>query len=402
VNNKFINPRSKLVVLVNNHLVDESSSEQEHSASAGTSSADSNQESTWQPEHHHDYTPMPPVRGFWESRLVKSSQIYRAALYVLSVITVIIFLWIVILYVPRYINYGASITAINRATAEASFRNSLVTAIVGLSVLGGLYYTARNLRLSQSGQLTDRFSKAVEQLGNPDINVRMGGLYALERVARDSGRDAATVTEVLIRFIRNRTIPEQPDESLKVADDVNVALKAIGRRPGVDQEFDRLDLSHLTINGASLEFANLKDANLCYVSAVRVNFGAASLKAAEFGFADARRSFFTNADIRKCSFYNTDLRYSFFSNAKLDYVDFRNADLRHTIFGGSGERNLPLRFANMKGARLDGAKFKNVDLRTVVGITQEQIDTAILDPQTILPPELLSRVAQTQTQDDPN
>ena len=46
------------------------------------------------------------------------------------------------------------------------------------------------LRISQEGQITERFTKAIDQLGNKDsLAVRVGGIYALERIARDSERD---------------------------------------------------------------------------------------------------------------------------------------------------------------------------------------------------------------------
>ena len=34
--------------------------------------------------------------------------------------------------------------------------------------------------------MTDRYTKAIEQLGSDKLDVRIGGIYALERVARDS------------------------------------------------------------------------------------------------------------------------------------------------------------------------------------------------------------------------
>ena len=60
---------------------------------------------------------------------------------------------------------------------------------------------AQSLRteLTEQGQVTDRYTKAIEQLGSDKLDVRIGGIYALERVARDSARDHPTVMEVLDR-----------------------------------------------------------------------------------------------------------------------------------------------------------------------------------------------------------
>ncbi len=53
----------------------------------------------------------------------------------------------------------------------------------------------RTYELTEQGQATDRYIKAIEQLGSDKLDVRIGGIYALERVARDSARDHPTVME---------------------------------------------------------------------------------------------------------------------------------------------------------------------------------------------------------------
>jgi hypothetical protein len=46
-----------------------------------------------------------------------------------------------------------------RAAAEASTRTGLIAGLVGLAALGGLVVTARTYRLTQQGQITDRYTK---------------------------------------------------------------------------------------------------------------------------------------------------------------------------------------------------------------------------------------------------
>jgi hypothetical protein len=46
--------------------------------------------------------------------------------------------------------------------------------------------TRRAIELTEQGQVADRYSKAIEQLGSDKgLDVRIGGIYALERIARD-------------------------------------------------------------------------------------------------------------------------------------------------------------------------------------------------------------------------
>jgi hypothetical protein len=52
--------------------------------------------------------------------------------------------------------------------------------------------------------VTARCTKAIEQLGSDRLDVRVGGIYALERIAHDSPRDHLAVLEVLAAFIREQ------------------------------------------------------------------------------------------------------------------------------------------------------------------------------------------------------
>jgi len=90
-------------------------------------------------------------------------------------------------------------------TARDAARGRLLTLGAGLFAAGALLFTARNFVLSREGQMTDRYTKAIEQLGSDKLDVRIGGIYALERIARDSKKDHPTVMEVLTAFIREHS-----------------------------------------------------------------------------------------------------------------------------------------------------------------------------------------------------
>jgi hypothetical protein len=164
-------------------------------------------------------------------------------------------------------------------TAVDNARGRLLTLGAGLVATGALVFTARNFNLlrrnseradqwqqrthelTEQGQVTDRYTKAIEQFGSDKLDVRIGGIYALERVARDSGRDQPTVVEVLAAFIREhsrelwpRSGPDDDDDEdlgRLTRPDVQAAATVLGRR---DRERDvrRIDLS-----GANLPRADL-------------------------------------------------------------------------------------------------------------------------------------------------
>ncbi|MFC4010843.1 hypothetical protein ACFOY2_26685 [Nonomuraea purpurea] len=77
-------------------------------------------------------------------------------------------------------------------------------------------YTAQSLDASrqaqhtaEQGQIADRYTKAVEQIGSGTLDVRLGGMCALERLAQDSPRDHQTVYDVLTAFIREHEALKQ-------------------------------------------------------------------------------------------------------------------------------------------------------------------------------------------------
>ncbi|GAA4192289.1 hypothetical protein GCM10023074_11790 [Microbispora amethystogenes] len=84
-------------------------------------------------------------------------------------------------------------TASERVEALNAARHTLIQAATGLVVIGGvaftalgLWYTARTVETARESQITDRYTKAVEQLGSTKQDVRLGGIYALQRLAADS------------------------------------------------------------------------------------------------------------------------------------------------------------------------------------------------------------------------
>ena len=153
-------------------------------------------------------------------------------------------------------------------TARDAARGRLLTLAAGLFAVGALVYTARNYSLSREAQVTDRYTKAIEQLGSKELDVRIGGIYALERVARDSARDHPTVMEVLTAFIREHSREPWPpphpggfEEEQLTRPDVQAAITVVGRR-NAERDIQLIDLTGANLTGANLTGANLSGADL--------------------------------------------------------------------------------------------------------------------------------------------
>jgi len=63
-------------------------------------------------------------------------------------------------------------------------------------------------------QVTERFTRAIDQLGSEKLDVRIGAVYALEQIARDSAELHWPITEVLKAYLREHA---QPGRDLEAA-----------------------------------------------------------------------------------------------------------------------------------------------------------------------------------------
>ena len=59
-------------------------------------------------------------------------------------------------------------------------------------------------------RITELYTKAVEQLGNDKAPVRLGGLYALERLAQDNPAHRQTIVNVICAYLRMPFSPAAP------------------------------------------------------------------------------------------------------------------------------------------------------------------------------------------------
>jgi hypothetical protein len=168
------------------------------------------------------------------------------------------------------------------AKLESDTQTTLVQAVGGLALFWGLFFTAKTWRTTQEGQITDRFTKAIAQLGEqgPEkLAVRLGGIYALERIARDSERDHWPIMEILTAYVREnapwkeeeqRSTEEispcetQPTQSFqsppKLTTDIQAILTVLGRcaRTFGKGKGQHLDLRRTALRGADLRGAHLE------------------------------------------------------------------------------------------------------------------------------------------------
>jgi hypothetical protein len=218
------------------------------------------------------------------------------------------------------------------------------------------------LRNAQQGQITDRYTQAIEQLSSGKPEVRLGGIYALERLMTDSMRDRRTILEVLSSYVRVHAQDPPPvgSDKTRLAVDAEAALTVVSRHDGTTRENDtfHLDLANVDFHGKNLSFARLEFA---------------SLRDADLRGADLRGAHLRDADmavviLRDADLTFADLRDAGLTAANLHSVNLTLADLRRVSLVGAD-----LRDANLRGADLRDVDLRGADLRGVRGMTADTV-----------------------------
>jgi hypothetical protein len=154
------------------------------------------------------------------------------------------------------------------------------------------------------GQVTDRYTKAIEQLGSDKIDVRTGGIYALERIAHDSAKDHPVVMEMLTAFIREHSREQWPPPGHQgqtrrwTRRDVQAAVTVIGRRDAKHDIPGRsLDLYYANLTRASIVGANLRRAILRRVELTGADLSGAILAETDLIDVNLHDANLTGADL---------------------------------------------------------------------------------------------------------
>jgi hypothetical protein len=287
---------------------------------------------------------------------------------------------------------GGTVRALDgkeRADAINTVRQIVLTTVGGAAVLLSLLFTARTYFLTRRGQVADRYTKAIEQLGSGSADVRIGGIYGLERIMDHSPADHGTVVEVLAAFVREHAAydpyaqPDLSDAEEVPRADVQAALTVLGRRP-IRSERRRLDLRGSDLRGANLEAARLNGANLGGVWLDGANLRGTAMEHTYLG-GGARLQ---HANLYRARLGGADMHRTRLNGANLFEAGLERTNLEGARLNGANLVGARLEHANLKHAELKAAHLGGVDLAKTEGLTVGQLDAAELDGSTKLPPGL--------------
>jgi hypothetical protein len=266
----------------------------------------------------------------------------------LALLTFLLLLWLI----PQWQVSGLQLSPKDRLLMANALRDTWATIFAALFFASACYFTWRHVdaigktvvaaerttaaaeksaAISSERHITERFVRVMELLGDEKLEVRLGGIYALERIARDSPNDQTAVTEVFATYIREHaTWNREAATAPRLRSDIQAILTVLGRRTWASREDESLDLHATALATAYLPFARLQ------------------------------RAFLYEADLRGAMLYNADLRGAW------------------------------LWKAHLHNAILEGAHLEGADLTAAEGLTWEQLEQAHLDKTTKIPDYLRS------------
>ncbi|MGW2235203.1 pentapeptide repeat-containing protein [Streptomyces sp. NPDC001759] len=355
----------------------------------------------------------------------------------LAALAVIVLLGVVLLVLPGLIVdhdlAGGHLAAADRLNAVNNVRTTLLQTVGGAVVLFGAYATWRQLRVSQDGlnatregNITDRFSRAVDQLGSDKLDVRIGGIYALWRIADHSDRDREAVVSIMAAYLRTH-LPWPPQEPAVPAVDVSInsvppletraadaqtALTCLGvlyqeRRPewlNVSlTDLRRADCDGLWLHGVNFDGACMEAASVYQVNLSKASLIAANLRHAELGTSILHRVRCLQADLRGARLVKADLRSADFSGADLREANLRKTRAQGAVFAGADLRLADLRGcdltdADLREARLEGALASDLTIWPT-GFDAQTAGVVVtadpgIEPDNLLPAAALTRRVQ--------
>jgi len=245
-------------------------------------------------------------------------------------------------------------------------------------------------------RITESYSKAVEQLASDKVELRLGGIYTLERVSRESPNDYRTVMETLTAFVRERARWKEPEVDAAVlihepSTDIAAVLAILVRRPaaGLDRERSEgwsLDLRGVDLRGgADLEAVHLAGAYL-------------------WG-AHLEGAYLLEAHLEGAHLEGMHLEGANLTDAHFEGAQLKEAHLEGAMCGGAHLERAHLWGAHLEGANLVEAHFNGANLvdahfdeRTRLGdahleganlvgttVSQKQLESAFGDAATQLP-----------------
>lgn len=243
-------------------------------------------------------------------------------------------------------------------------------------------------------RLNDLYIQAVEQLGSDKAPVRLGGLYALQRLGRNTPEQRETILNVICAYlrmpfpeladlpddapfeeqVRHRQLVEAQAQEQQVRLTAQRILRSHRRRTDPDQfwQTSTIDLSEANLAGAILSGTDLVGADLIGTNLFGADLAESILTGADLTTANLRAATLSRADLAQANLTSADLSQTDMSDSNLPRADLTDANLSHANLAHANLTEADMKRAdlteatmtctNMTRARVPGNAWRRADL----------------------------------------
>jgi uncharacterized protein YjbI with pentapeptide repeats len=302
------------------------------------------------------------------------------SVFVLAVVAVAGVSALVIRFAPPWLVSTSGLTGAARLNELSRVRIALIVLVIGALAAAVVLYLSRTAARErreeiQERELTERFMRAVDQLGHPALDVRLGGIYSLERLARESPENHGPIIEILAAFVREHAPwpPRAGDGRRRPGTDVQAAVTILGRRAVEQDAGTQISLTHTalagaTLTGAHLERALLSGANLEGADLFKANLNAADLEGANLRnagllLANLNDTVLWGANVEGARLYGANLEGAALKGANLKGAGLTGASLKDAGLHSADLSRADLTGANLEGAGLEGANLEGANMQ---------------------------------------
>ena len=280
-------------------------------------------------------------------------------------------------------------TAAKRETIK-----DLAGALFGFIVVLGLYVAFRRTRaLEDTAQAQHNaneqklFNDATAKLGDKSPSVRLGGIYALDRLARLNETYLASIVEILCAHLRETAQQDRDEEKDKKKDgeagekkyaeqykdepsneiqsllEVLSGLNRFSEEKKGDKQFSPV---RLNLSGAHLVGANLIGACLNRADLSRTNMHKAYLLRAQLQETFLYRAQMQEANLYRAQMQRARLQEAQMQEAHLQETQMQEAHLYRVRMQGANLQEVQMQGANLQEVQIQGASLSMVQLQGAV------------------------------------
>ena len=276
---------------------------------------------------------------------------------------------LVVRFAPPWLVSTSGLTGTARLNELSRVRIALLVLVVGaLGAAVAVYLFRSSVRErreeNREQQLTERFMRAVDQVGHPALDVRLGGIYSLERLAQESPEHHGPIIEILAAFVREHAPwpAREGNGRRRPSTDVQAAVTILGRRIVEQDTGAPISLSYTALPGATLTGAHLERALLSGANLEGADLFKADLSSADLEGANLRNAGLLLASLNDTVLWGANIEGARLYGASLEGAALKAANLKGAGLTGANLKDAGLHSADLSGADLTGANLEGAGL----------------------------------------